>query len=106
MRAELHNHKNIQVLTVQPGYIKTNVPCNAIIGGRFKNNLNNDDHLDCFSSEYVAKKIVEAIYENKNELLLTVFLHRFAIWVRFFMPHLFFHFMYKRADKTFRKEFN
>ena len=90
LRAELHNHSNISVITIQPGYIKTDVPCNALTGGRFKNNMNNDDHLDCYSATFIPHQIVKAIVEKRKESLIAVPLHRLAIWLRFYFPNLLF----------------
>ncbi len=81
------------------------MPCNALTSGRLKNNMNNDDHLDCFSTTYIAHKIIRAIVDKKNETLIAVPLHRLAIWLRFFWPDLFFYFMYRRGEKTFQREF-
>lgn len=81
------------------------MPCNALLGGKLKNNLNNDDHNECFSTEYVSHQIFRAIINKKKEHLIVVWLHRLAIWIRHYKPDLFFYLMYKRAEKTFNKEF-
>lgn len=90
LRAELFKHKNISVINAQPGYIDTNVSINALTGGGLKNNQNDDDHRNGFSSYYVAQVIIDSILNKESEVLIAILLHRAGIWLRFFCPNLFF----------------
>lgn len=81
------------MLNVQPGYINTNVSVNALGGDGSKNNMNDDDHRNGFSSNYVAQEMINAIVNKEKEVLVAILLHRIAIWLRFFFPNIFFSIM-------------
>ena len=78
---------------------------NALTDVDQKNNRNDDDHRNGFSPNYVAQVMIDSIVNNNNEVLIVVLLHRLAIWLRFFMPNLFFQFMYMRAKSNSNEKF-
>ena len=78
---------------------------NAMTGADQKNNRNDDDHRNGFSPNYVAQVMIDSIINRSNEVLINILLHRLAIWLRFFMPNVFFQFMYMRAKSTFKNKF-
>ncbi len=78
---------------------------NALTGDGQKNNQNDDDHRNGFSPNYVAQIMIDSIINKKNEVLIAILLHRLAIWLRFFMPNVFFQAMFMRAKSTFNKKF-
>lgn len=78
---------------------------NALTGDGQKNNQNDDDHRNGFSPNYVAQIMIDSIINKKNEVLIAILLHRLAIWLRFFMPNVFFQAMFMRAKSTFKKKF-
>lgn len=53
-----------------------------------------------FTPAYTARKILDAIVDKKDELVISQFLPSFAIFLRQAAPSLYFWFMYKRANKT------
>lgn len=53
-----------------------------------------------FTPEYTASKILDAIAEKKNELVLSQFMPNLAIFVRHVAPNVYFWLMNKRANKT------
>lgn len=99
LRGELYEHKNIDIINIQPGYVNTNISINALTSDGQKNNSNDDDHRNGFDPNHVAKVLIYSILKRENEVLVAVFLHRAAIWLRFFMPNLFSSIMYKWAAK-------
>lgn len=105
LRAELYEHKNIDVINCQPGYINTNVSINALTSEGNANNSNDDDHRLGFDPNYVGQMVIDSIVNREKEVLITIFLHRLAIWARFFLPNIFSAIMYKRAKTTFDKKF-
>lgn len=100
LRAELKSkYSNIQVLSVYPGYINTNLSINAIKDTGNLNEINDHDPKQSMSPDYVASQIIYSVYMNKNELFLSIFIHRLALWLRFFFPSLYHFIMKKRALK-------
>ena len=89
--------KNINVLSTYPGYINTNVSINALRDDGSKNSINDEDHTDGYSPNYVAKVIIDGICDRKKDLFISVFLHRVAVWIRFFFPELYHYLMSKRS---------
>ena len=106
LRGELFNHKNIDIINIQPGYINTNVSLNALRSDGSKNNTNDDEHRLGFCPNFVAKVMIESILKRDQEVLVAIFLHRVAIWLRFFFPNLAAWILRKRAQKIHDKNFN
>lgn len=99
MRAELHQHPNIEIINTFPGYINTNISLNAIRDTGAMNSVNDDDHMNAYSPNYVAKVIINSIIDRKKEVFISTFFHRFGTWVRFFTPDLY-HFIMQRRGKS------
>lgn len=105
LRAELYLHKNIDIINCQPGYIDTNVSINALTSDGQSNGSNDDNHRKGFSPNYVGQVVIDSILGRKREVMIAIFLHRFAIWARFLCPNLFARVMAIRAKKTFANKF-
>lgn len=99
LRAELHQHPNIEIINTFPGYINTNISLNAIRDTGATNSINDDDHMNAYSPNYVAKVIIEAIIDRKKEVFISTLFHQFGTWVRFFTPNLY-HFIMQRRGKS------
>lgn len=106
LRGELFNHKNIDIINIQPGYINTNVSLNALRSDGSKNNTNDDEHRLGFSPNYVAQVMINSILNRDQEVLVAIFIHRIAIWLRFFFPNLAAWILQKRAQRIQAKNFN
>jgi dehydrogenase/reductase SDR family protein 7B len=100
LRAELFAHKNINVVTVHPGYINTNLSMNALTSSGSANNQSDENQKNGFSTQHVAWEIIDAIVARKKEVIVAILLHRLAIWIRFFLPTLYFKIMASRARKA------
>lgn len=105
LRAELYAHRNIDIINLQPGYINTNVSINALTSDGNKHSVNDDDHRNGFDPNDVARQMINTILRRDKEVMVSVLLHRVAIWIRFFFPNLYFWIMYKRAKKTYENKF-
>jgi dehydrogenase/reductase SDR family protein 7B len=74
---------NINILLVCPGKIQTNISNNAILANGSKHAKMDESHVDAMTAEECAKKILSAIENNKQEILIgrkeiaTVYLKRF-----------------------------
>jgi dehydrogenase/reductase SDR family protein 7B len=97
LRYELHDHANINAINVYPGYINTNISVNALRDDGNTNNENDDDHRHAYSPNYVAKRTINSILNHDKEVFISVFLHRVAVWLRFFLPNFYHYLMFKRA---------
>lgn len=88
MRAE-HHDDQIKVTLICPGFIKTNISYNALIGsGEVQNKMDNAQ-ANGMSPEKFAKKAVKAIAAHKQEVYIGGFLEVFAIYVKRFNPWLY-----------------
>jgi len=82
LRLEVEKN-NVQVLLVCPGKIKTNISNNAILADGSKHAKMDESHVDAMPAEECAQKILAAIENNKQEILigrkevLTVYMKRF-----------------------------
>ncbi len=82
LRLEVEKN-NIQILLVCPGKIKTNISNNAMLANGSKHAKMDESHVNAMTAEECAKKILNAIENNKQEILigrkeiLTVYIKRF-----------------------------
>lgn len=82
LRAEVHKD-NIHVTLICPGYIRTDISKNAIAADGTSHGKMDDNQLKGLSAEKCAKKIIEAVERNKEEIyiggkeVLGIYLKRF-----------------------------
>ncbi|XP_028131551.1 dehydrogenase/reductase SDR family protein 7-like [Diabrotica virgifera virgifera] len=103
LRAEM-TASNISVTVVSPGYIKTNLSLNALTGSGASHGEMDSNTENGYSPEYVAKTILKAVAEKKKEIIVAPLLPRVAIFLRNFLPSVFFLVMAKRAKKSSLKQ--
>uniref|UniRef100_T1K731 Uncharacterized protein n=2 Tax=Tetranychus urticae TaxID=32264 RepID=T1K731_TETUR len=100
LRAELSSiQPDINVLAVNPGYIRTNLSLNALSSDGSLYNRVDETTASGMDPKTVADEISLAIYQKKKELFLSTFTHKLAIILRYLFPSLFFILMSKRAKK-------
>lgn len=101
LRAEIASD-NILVTVVSPGYIRTKLSVNALTGSGETYGQMDEATETGYSSEFAAEKIVKAVVEKKNEMVISTLLPKLAIFLRKYLPSLYFLVMARRAKKSLR----
>jgi len=90
LRAELWKEsKSIHVTMICPGWVKTNVSMNALIGDGSKLNQMDSTTGDGLEPTYVAKKIIKAIATKKREVYIGGLKEVGAVYLNRYLPDLF-----------------
>ncbi|MEP7127934.1 MAG: SDR family oxidoreductase [Chitinophagales bacterium] len=90
LRAELwHESKLIHVTMICPGWVKTNVTMNALIGDGSKLNQMDSTTDSGLDPKFVAKKIIKAIDAKKKQVYIGGLKEVFAVHLMRFFPGLF-----------------
>ena len=90
LRAELwKDSKSIYVTLICPGWVKTKISMNALIGDGSKLNQMDSATGDGLDPKKVAKKIVSAIENRKNEVYIGGLKEVSAVYLKRFLPNLF-----------------
>jgi short-subunit dehydrogenase len=82
LRAEVFEH-NIKVTLICPGFIKTNISVNALVGQGQKHGVMDENQNKGLTPEQAAKKILSAVEKGKREVAfggteaIAVYLKRF-----------------------------
>lgn len=87
LRAEEYE-SNLHILMVLPGYIKTNVSIHALTGDGSPQGTMDDAQAHGIDSFKCAKKIINAIYSKKDEIIIAGFKERLALFLNRFFPSL------------------
>ncbi|MEO9869120.1 SDR family oxidoreductase [Ekhidna sp.] len=85
LRAE-HYDDNIKVSIVLPGYIKTNISYNALIGDGSPQNRMDPEQEKGMSPDKCARLIIKAIEENKQEAYIGGLKEKAGIYLKRFWP--------------------
>ena len=88
LRAEVYEDK-VKVLLVCPGFIQTNVSLNALTGSGAKLGTMDTATSNGLTAEQCAIEIVDAIKNEKEEIVVSKFKEAFAVWAKRFFPRLF-----------------
>lgn len=80
--------ENVKVLMVCPGFIKTQVSVNALLGSGVKQGTMDDAQANGMSAETCAKKIVKAIIQNKEEVYIGG-TEVYGVYLKRFFPAIF-----------------
>nr|XP_022315214.1 dehydrogenase/reductase SDR family protein 7-like [Crassostrea virginica]XP_022315215.1 dehydrogenase/reductase SDR family protein 7-like [Crassostrea virginica]XP_022315217.1 dehydrogenase/reductase SDR family protein 7-like [Crassostrea virginica] len=104
LRAEVSSD-NINVCVVSPGYIQTNLSQNAVCGDGSTYNKTDSTTASGMKPTFVAHRILKAVKFKENDIVLAPLLHKLVIFIRTFIPSLFFLIMNHRA-KSGKKEFS
>ncbi|WP_425391028.1 SDR family oxidoreductase [Ekhidna sp.] len=94
LRAE-HHADNIKVTIVLPGYIKTNISYNALVGDGSQQNKMDRAQEKGMSPDKCARLIIKAIETNKHEAYIGGAKEKLGIYLKRFWP--------KAAAKAIRK---
>lgn len=88
LRAE-HHRDNIKVSVICPGYIRTNISKNALMGDGRSQGTMDDAQTNGISPEKCAAKIIKAIETNKEEVYIAGARELAGIYTKRFIPGLF-----------------
>ena len=94
LRAEIWQD-NINVTTICPGYIKTQISVNALDSSGNKYGKMDDNQANGMTAEVFAKKAVRAIINNRKEVYIGGFYEVFGVYLKRFLPSL----VYKMVRK-------
>lgn len=94
LRAEHHND-NIKVTIALPGYIKTNISYNALVGDGSQQNKMDPGQEKGMSPQKCAQQIIKAIEAQKHEVYVGGLKEKMGIYLKRFWP--------KAAAKAIRK---
>ncbi len=90
LRAELWKDcKSIYITLICPGWVRTNVSINALIGDGSKLNQMDSTTDEGLPPKTVAKKILKAAISKKNEVYIGGFREVGAVYLKRWMPGLF-----------------
>ncbi len=73
---------------------------NALTGDGSLSKLNDNKGMFSYDAGYVADAVLRSIVNGDREVIVSVWLHRLVIWLRFFMPQVYFWVMAKRAKSN------
>jgi dehydrogenase/reductase SDR family protein 7B len=101
LRAEVADY-GIEVTTICPGYVKTNLSLNALTGsgsrlGRMTRNIETG-----LSSEYVAERVFKAVQNREKDLVISPLIPKIAIFLRYLTPTIYF-FIMRRMGRAYNK---
>ncbi len=85
LRAEIHKY-NIDVTLVCPGYVNTNVSMNALTGDGTPQNTMDKKTAAGLEPAYFAKKLLKAIKNRKQEVVIGGALEKLSVYVKRFFP--------------------
>jgi short-subunit dehydrogenase len=87
LRAEIWQD-NINVTTICPGYIKTQISFNALDSSGRKHGKMDDNQAKGMTAELFAKKALRAIVANKKEVYIGGTYEVFGVYLKRFLPSL------------------
>lgn len=88
LRAE-HHHENLKVTIVLPGFVRTQISLNALMGDGSTQNKMDDGQDKGLSPEACAAQIIRAIEKDKEEVYIGGLKEVAGIYVKRFFPGLF-----------------
>jgi dehydrogenase/reductase SDR family protein 7B len=87
LRAETHKD-NIAVTLICPGYVNTNVSMNALTGDGTPQNSMDKKTAAGLAPSYFAKKMLKAIKNKKQEVVIGGALEKLSVYVKRFFPRI------------------
>ena len=96
LRAEVTEY-GINVSTITPGFIKTNVSKNAVVGDGSDFAEDDDDIASGMDVDKCALVIIKGLNKGKKEIAVGEGLPMLALWMKRLFPNLVFNMMAKKA---------
>lgn len=103
LRTEVQQH-NIQVTTITPGYIRTNISANAVAGDGSSFGKDDADIKSGMSAQECAKVIITDLKKAKCEIAVGSGAEMHALWIKRFFPNLLFRIMNKQYQKSAKRD--
>ncbi|EJW77672.1 hypothetical protein WUBG_11415, partial [Wuchereria bancrofti] len=88
-----------QILVVSATYLNTGFGRRALTTEGKPMDMDDLNQANGLTPSYAAECIINALINRNTELILAPLSHRFAIFLRWFCPTLFFYIMYRRGLK-------
>lgn len=98
LRAEVAQY-NLYVTVISPGYVKTQLSVNALTETGSTYGQMDQTTEQGYSASFVAEKTVKAVVQKQQEIVIATMLPKAVIFIRRFLPRLYFYIMAKRAKK-------
>lgn len=98
LRAEVYDD-DIEVLTVVPGSVRTNISVNALEGDGAKHGVTDPAIANGMPVEECARRIIQGIKGRKEEILIARGKEKLAVYLQRFFPKLLFR-MVRRVRST------
>lgn len=96
LRAEVTEY-GINVSTITPGFIKTNVSKNAVVGDGSEFAEDDDDIASGMDVDKCALVIIKGLNKGKKEIAVGEGLPMLALWMKRLFPNLVFNMVAKKA---------
>ncbi len=87
LRQEMYEH-HVAVTLLCPGFIKTNISKNALMGDGSKFDKMGDAHATAMTADEMVAKVMRKVKAQKEEIYVTGFKEGFALWLQRFSPTL------------------
>ncbi|WP_103664908.1 SDR family oxidoreductase [Gracilimonas amylolytica] len=87
LRQEMYQH-NVAVTLLCPGFVKTDISKNALTADGSEFGKMGDAHQKAMTAEQMVEKVMPKITARKEEIYVTGFKERLAIWVQRISPTL------------------
>jgi len=98
-------HENMKVLIVSPGHVRTNLSINAVTtNANKKHNVLDPNTAEGFAPWYVADKILQAMANGEEELVVAQGKAKAAMILKRFAPDLLSSILKKRGKAAMREE--
>lgn len=104
LRSELFA-TDISICVINPSYIRTNLSINAMTGSGEQYGSMDSTTASGMDPKEVAQSVFTSVINNEKQLILSPFLPKIAILIRFFLPNIYFYLMNKRAQKESKNRF-
>ncbi|CAF0986436.1 unnamed protein product [Rotaria magnacalcarata] len=102
---EQYPKQNINVCVISPSYIRTELGQQALNRMHNKDEkLTDDKKSSAYEPDYVAERIVNAIEYREHDVIIAPFQQYLAIWLRRFLPSVFFTIMIARNKRLKAKK--
>ena len=88
LRTEVY-HDNIKVTIALPGFIRTNISMNALLGDGSKQNTMDEAQANGMTAEECGKKIIQAVKKEKEEIYIGGLKEKSGIYLKRFAPGIF-----------------